>query len=150
MLAETVLGRPADIRSEEPSRPVGKYEGGKTKRVLLVDDHDLFRQVLVVVLERHAGLDENLQAASIAEARTIVDGHDDDLLALAVVDVGLPDGDVRGLIGELRRRNVPVLAITPNEKPARSTGAHEADEMITTAASSDDIFGAARRLVGGQ
>ena len=73
MLAETKPGQPADIRSEEPSR---KY-GGRTKRVLLVDDHDLFRQVLAVVLERHADLDENLQADSVADAYAIVDGHDD-------------------------------------------------------------------------
>lgn len=149
MLAETVSGRPADIRSEEPSRPVGKH-GGRTKRVLLVDDHDLFRQVLAVVLERHASLDENLQADSVAEARAILDGHDDELPALAVVDLDLPDGDVSGLIGELRRRNVPVLAMTQNGKQARSAGSSEANEMLTTAASSDDILGAARRLVGGQ
>ena len=135
--------------SEEPGRPVGRESGGRTKRVLLVDDHDLFRQVLAVIFEQHAGIDETLQADSIAEAYTAVDELDDNLLALAVVDLDLPEGDVSGLIGELCRKNIPVLAMAAGRNPGCLGQSSGADELLTTAASSDDVLGVARKLIGG-
>ena len=149
MLAETDSERPANVGSEEPGHRADREAGGMTKRVLLVDDHDLFRQVLAVVLERHAGLEENLQAGSTAEARVVAGEHNGDELTLAIVDLDLPDEDVFDLIGELRGRGVPVLAITANGNLKQSAWASEADEVLTTASSSNDILGAARRLIGG-
>lgn len=146
MLRETDAGRSASVGSEEPGHLGGREAGGRTRRALLVDDHDIFRQVLAILLERRVGIDENLQANSVAEARAIVDVHDD-LLHLAVVDLDLPGGDVSELIGELHGRNIPVLAITASGNPNRSVGSSEADEVLTTRTSSDDILGAARRLI---
>jgi DNA-binding NarL/FixJ family response regulator len=45
-------------------------EGGvPMKRVLIVDDHYLFREVLATVLQQDTHLMENVQAESLAEAR---------------------------------------------------------------------------------
>jgi DNA-binding NarL/FixJ family response regulator len=61
------------------------------KRILLVDDHNLFRQALSIILERHMDLEENVQARSPAEARQAfsdLEGNVD----LAVIDLNLPGG----------------------------------------------------------
>lgn len=121
------------------------------KRVLLVDDHDLFRQVLAVVLEHHAGFGESAQAGSTAEARrALLDGSQVEA-DLAFVDLDLPDtADAAALIGELRGVGVPVVAMTASRDQERHARALEAGacEVLTTAATSEEIVGAARRLGG--
>jgi DNA-binding NarL/FixJ family response regulator len=73
--------------------------GGAMTRVLLVDDHDLFRQSFSLLLERHLRT-EVAEAGSLAEARQKLGGVD-----FAVLDIALPDGDGIELISELRTRN---------------------------------------------
>lgn len=147
LLARTDSERTENTRTDERSpRSGGRVE--KTKRVLLVDDHKLFRQVLAVMLEHHINLDENLQAGSLAEAHRVLAEYNSNELSLAVVDLDLPDEGGFELIGDLHRIETPVLAITASrnsERLARKSGAHE---VLTTAASGDDILDAVRRLVG--
>src|SRR5215211_2231890 len=81
------------------------------KRVLLVDDHKLFRQVLAVTLKHRTNFKENVQAESLAEARQIL-GDLEGRVDLAIVDLALPDGDATELIHKLHERDVPVLAFT--------------------------------------
>ncbi|HJQ29066.1 MAG TPA: response regulator transcription factor, partial [Rubrobacter sp.] len=80
--------------------------------ILLVEDHAFFRSALAMLLEYQPNL-EMTQAGSLAEAREVLRGRRFDV---AVVDLGLPDGDGRELIGELRRSNpgvsVMVLSAT--------------------------------------
>ncbi len=125
--------------------------GTKSNRVLLVDDHELFRQVLAVVLQRHTDLDKNLQAGSLAEARRILTSHNGNEFVLAVIDLDLPDGDGFELVGELRRAEIPVLALTVSRDPERRAQAlgAGAGEVLTTAASGDEILGVVERLKRG-
>ena len=83
------------------------------KRVLIVDDHDLFRQVLAVVLKQYTDLRDSVQVESLAEARRVWGGLDGDI-DLAIVDLDIPDGDGTELIKELRaaQPDLPVLAFT--------------------------------------
>jgi DNA-binding NarL/FixJ family response regulator len=120
------------------------------KRLLLVDDHDLFRQVLAVILEQHTDLKENLQAGSLAEAHQILDEREEEV-DLAVVDLDLPEGDVTQLIEDLRELEVPVLALTSSMSLERRTSALRAGagEVLTTAACGEKIVGTARRLIDG-
>jgi DNA-binding NarL/FixJ family response regulator len=124
------------------------------KRLLLVDDHDLFRQVLAVILQQHTDLKENLQAGSLAEAHQILDELDlqDEEVDLAVVDLDLPEGDATRLIEDLRELEVPVLALTSSVSLERRTSALRAGagEVLTTAACGEKIIGTARRLINGQ
>jgi DNA-binding NarL/FixJ family response regulator len=120
------------------------------KRGLLVEDHDLFRQVLAVILQQHTDLKENLQATSLAEAHQFLDGPDRQV-DLAVVDLDLPEGDPTELIEDLRELDVPVLAFTSSLSLERRASALQAgaDEVLSTATSGEKILDAAKRLISG-
>ena len=68
---------------------------------MLVEDHAAFRQSLASLLSREPDLEVVAQAGSLAQARQMLDTR----LDVAVLDLALPDGDGRDLIGELRQRN---------------------------------------------
>ncbi len=119
------------------------------KRVLLVDEHNLFRQVLAVVLEQHTDLRENLQAGSLAEARRVLDNLGGEV-DLAVIALDLRDRDRISLIENLREIDIPVLAFTYDQSPELRAQALRAgaDEVLSTANSGEEIVDAAKRLVG--
>ena len=121
------------------------------KRVLIVDDHNLFRQVLAVMLEEHTDLKENLQAGSLAEAQRVL-AELDTKIDLAIVDLDLPEGDATELIEDLREVCIPVMAFTAEpsleEWGARALRAG-AGEVLSTATPGEEIVEAAERLVGG-
>ncbi len=121
------------------------------RRVLLVDDHDLFRQVLALILQQHTDLKEDLQADSLAQAKKLLDDLDDHQVDLAVVDLDLPEGDPTALIEDLRELDVPVLAFTSSSSLERTASALRAgaSEVLTTASSGEEIVDTARRLVSG-
>ena len=75
-------------------------------RVLLVDDHLAFRQPLAFLLGREPDLAVVGQAGSLAEARPLLAAAD-----VALVDLGLPDGDGADLIRELRAANPGARAV---------------------------------------
>jgi DNA-binding NarL/FixJ family response regulator len=118
--------------------------------VLLVDDHALFRGVLAVICEAHTSLGENVQAGSLAEARRVLSSFDSNNFALAVVDLDLPDEEGVELIRELRQAGIPVLALSASRDYEGLVGVSGLGpgEVLTTAASLDEILGAVRRLVG--
>lgn len=68
------------------------------RTVLVVDDHPIVRQGMAALLTAQPWVARVIEAGSVAEARrlTTVDRPD-----LAVVDLGLPDGDGIGLLREL-------------------------------------------------
>lgn len=118
------------------------------KQGLVVDDHDLFRQVLALILEQHTDLKENLQAGSIAEAHRVLDDLDHHV-DLAIVDLDLPDGDATKLIEELCELGVPVLALISHSSLKRRESALQAGagEVLTTATSGQEIVDTAKRLI---
>ena len=80
----------------------------KPLRVMLVEDHTAFRQALALLLSHEPDLEVVAQAGSLAEARqALLEGR----LDVAVLDLALPDGDARALIGELRRSNPGVRIV---------------------------------------
>jgi DNA-binding NarL/FixJ family response regulator len=80
------------------------------RRVMLVEDHAAFRQSLALLLGREPDLEVVAQAGSLAQAREMLDTP----LDVAVLDLALPDGDGRDLIGELRHSNagISILVLT--------------------------------------
>ena len=131
-------------------------ERSGTKRVLLVDDHGLFREVLGVVLERRAGLGGSDHAGSPAEARRALGSHEEGRVSrrfdLAVVNLDLPGGGGLELLEELRQAapEIPVLGITANGDHGlrtRALGAG-ASEVLVLSASGEEVIAAARRLGG--
>jgi len=121
------------------------------KRVLLVDDHNLFRQVLALTLEQHTDLKDNFQAGSLGEARQLLDELDGEV-DLAVVDLDLPEGEATTeLIEDLRELEVPVLAFSASSSLGRRASALRAgaNEVLSPATSGERIIDTAERLVGG-
>jgi DNA-binding NarL/FixJ family response regulator len=84
---------------------------------MLVEDHAAFRQSLALLLSREPDLEVVAQAGSLAEARELLDTP----LDVAVLDLSLPDGDGRELIGELHRANagISVLVLCVTIRPGR-------------------------------
>jgi DNA-binding NarL/FixJ family response regulator len=128
----------------------------KQIRVMLVDDHDSFRQPLVYMLEREPDLTVTAQAGSLAEAReglrkAFEEGSGVDV---AVVDLDLPDGSGTNFIAELFE-NTPdaqVLVLSAFSEPGRIAQAIEAGAAGVVHKSSPigDILSAIRRLSSGE
>jgi two-component system nitrate/nitrite response regulator NarL len=119
-------------------------------RVFLLEDHVHFRQAIAFLVDWEPGLEVAAQAGSLAEAREVLDGHFD----VAVLDLGLPDGDGRELIGELRQTNpgVSVLVLSAaimvgQVDDVRKAGA---DAVLTKVEGPLAIVEEIRRLAGGK
>jgi DNA-binding NarL/FixJ family response regulator len=118
-------------------------------RILLVDDHALFRSSLALLLGREPDLEVVAQASSLAEAREALDGRFD----VAVVDLALPDGDGSELIGELRRSSpsvsVLVLSATLMAEHIDDVRRAGAGAVLTKVEAPLTIVEEVRRLAGG-
>ena len=122
------------------------------KRVLLVEEDDLFRQILALVLERSTLLKESVQASSLTAIRQLL-SNSDHKPDLAIVDLDLTNGGRFDLlIGELRTMvpDVPVIGITLKDDAERREGALRAgaDEVLAMTAPPKEIVEAANRLIG--
>jgi DNA-binding NarL/FixJ family response regulator len=120
------------------------------KHVMLVDDHNAFRESLALMLKWHSDFKESVQAQSLAEARRVL-GNSYRNLDLAIVDLDLANGGDFDLIKELRMTHpdIPVLAITLERDVDRRERALRAGvgEVLTMAASLREIVDVAKRLV---
>jgi DNA-binding NarL/FixJ family response regulator len=119
---------------------------GDTTRVLLVEDHALFRQALSLLLYRHLHM-EVMQAGTLAEARLLL--GDVDVVAL---DNYLPDGAGTDLIVEVRTNNpgasVLVLNDVSDSAGRRSAIAAGADRVVSKVESAFTIVDEIKCLGG--
>ena len=116
-------------------------------RVLVLEDHALFRQALAYVCDRRQGLRVVGQAGTLEEGlRMASEGFD-----VAVVDLGMPDG--ARLVSELRRADprAGVLGLSRRRGPERHAEALEAgaDEVLFTGVDPEGLVGALVRLSDG-
>ena len=115
---------------------------------MLVEDHLSFRQSLASLLSREPDLEVVAQAGSLAEARELLDTP----LDVAVLDLNLPDGDGRDLIGELRHSNagisILVLSVMLGPGYLDEVLKAEADAVLHKVASPTTIVEEIRRLAG--
>src|SRR5215216_4880950 len=121
----------------------------KSIRVMLVEDHIAFRQALAFLLSHEPDLEVVAQAGSLAQAReALVDRR----LDVAMVDLGLPDGDGRELIGELRRTNpgISVVVLSATIAPGHLDDVVKAGAaaVLHKVASPPTIVEEVRRLAG--
>jgi DNA-binding NarL/FixJ family response regulator len=119
--------------------------GTKQIRVMLVEDHPDFRDLMEVLLGSQSDIKLVAQAGSLAEARNHAVRFDFDV---AVLDLGLPDGDGVDLIADLRQANpdVGVLILSASLDVASFERAAEADEIMDKLAPLDEVLGTLRRL----
>ncbi len=116
-------------------------------RVMLVDDHADFRRLLTALLHRQPDLRVVAQAGSLAEARSHAAVVKFDV---AVLDLGLPDGNGADLIAVLRRVNpsVAVLVLSASLNPKNLEKATEAgaDEILDKFVTPGELLGAIRHI----
>jgi two-component system response regulator DesR len=117
---------------------------------MLVEDHLAFREALAFLLSHKPDIEVVAQAGSLAEAREALLER---RLDVAVVDLGLPDGDGRELFGELRRANpsvsVVVLSATIEAGHIEAVLRAGADVVLDKVESPPTIAEEVRRLAGG-
>ena len=116
-------------------------------RVMLVDDHADFRDLMVTLLERQPDLEVVAQAGTMAEARTQAAASSFDVV---VLDLGLPDGNGADLIGELREASPEgaVLVMSASLHPTNIEKAMRegADEVLDKLSPPAEVVGTVRRL----
>jgi DNA-binding NarL/FixJ family response regulator len=124
-----------------------------TVRIMLVEDHTAFRQVLTFLLSDDPELEVVAQAGSVAEAREALEGGLGETLDVAVVDLVLPDGDGREIIRELRRSSpgvgIMVLSATVRFEDNEEILEAGADIVLDKVRSYSTIAEEVRRLAGG-
>jgi DNA-binding NarL/FixJ family response regulator len=82
------------------------------RRVMIVDDHELYREGLRSIVEAHPSYQVVAQAATVREAYALLDSPLE--LDLLIVDLSMPGSNGMALLRELRRRRrrEPVLVLT--------------------------------------
>jgi DNA-binding NarL/FixJ family response regulator len=125
---------------------IGRPEARRT-RVMIVEDHADFRELMEVLLSNQPDIKLIAQAGSLAEAHEEVARFE---LNVTVLELGLPDGSGADLIADLRRSNpdVGVLVLSATLDPAgienaRSAGADEILDKLTPV---DEVLATVRRL----
>ena len=114
---------------------------------MLVEDQADFRRLMVALLDRQPDLEVVAQAGSLTEARehAAVVRFD-----VAVLDLGLPDGNGADLISDLRGTNpdVAVLILSASLDPASLERAAQAgaSEIMDKLSTPGELIGAIRRL----
>jgi two-component system response regulator DevR len=123
----------------------GSNVADETKRILLVANHNVFREALAIRLNQEDDLEVAWQSGSMADTRDIhLNGVD-----VAVVDPLLPDGDGMELIREVSVANPNALALVLSHKldPAvyhQALGAG-AVEVLATNIGIEKVINAVRR-----
>ena len=119
-------------------------------RVMLVDDHPDFRDLMVALLESQPDLEVVAQAGSMVEARSRAATAKFDVV---VLDLGLPDGNGADLIGDLLEASPggAVLIMSASLHPTNIDKAMRegADEVMDKLASPLEMIGTVRRLGNG-
>jgi two-component system, NarL family, response regulator DevR len=123
--------------------------GQQPATVLLVDDHPIVRRGLSALLALEPWVGRVVEAGTVAEAvREAALAHPD----VAVVDLGLPDGDGVQLVRQLRRSpGCPVLVLTMSRDPAavRSSLDAGATGYVLKDSAPDVVVRAARTVLDG-
>ena len=116
-------------------------------RIMLVEDQPDFRRLMVALLARQPDLEVVAEAGSLTEAREHAAGVRFDV---AVLDLGLPDGNGADLISDLRGSNpdAAVLILSASLDPASLERATEAgaSEIMDKLSTPGELIGAIRRL----
>lgn len=114
-------------------------------RLLLVDDHSAFRQPLAFLLDREPDFAVVAQASSLAEARNKLADVD-----VAVVDMGLPDGNGAELVEALRDANpesrILLLSSWTPEPDGRRIETRDGVGVLDKSGTLNEIISSVRRL----
>ena len=118
-------------------------------RILLVEDHATVRQALAFFFEREPGFEVVAQAGSLAELAELEPDFD-----VAIVDLGLPDGDGIDAVRDLRRASPHGMVLILSGSLDRAQFARAVEAGATGAlhknAMLDEIVDAVKKLEAGE
>ena len=122
----------------------GQY-GTQPIRVMHVEDHPDFRDLMQILLDGQSDIEVVAQAGSLVEARAQAASSDFDV---AILDLGLPDGNGLDLIPDLRQAkpDVGVLVLSANLDPAGPERGTGADEILDKLAPVEAVLDSVRKL----
>ena len=120
-------------------------DGTEEIRVMHVEDHADFRDLMRILLNSQSDIEVVAQAGSLVEARAQAASSDFDV---AVLDLSLPDGNGLDLIPYLRQTNpdVGVLILSANLDPAGPERGTDADEILDKLAPVEAVLDSIRKL----
>jgi len=125
---------------------------GQEIRIMILDDHDTFRDPLAFMLEREPDLTVVARPRSLFEASGIV-GDDGFEVDVALVDLNLPDGSGAHLIKELRdsrpQATALVLSATADQRHLATAIEAGAAGVMHKSAPMGELVEAVRRLATG-
>jgi DNA-binding NarL/FixJ family response regulator len=126
----------------------------KVVRVLLIEDHAAMRQALAYAFEQEVGSEVVGQAGSLAQARWMLEEEEQQQADVALIDLGLPDGDGGDFIPELRKASPQTQALVLSASLERVEIARAVEKgaagFIHKSAGLDEVIEAVRRLSAGQ
>jgi two-component system, NarL family, response regulator DevR len=122
-------------------------------RIMVVDDHDTFRDPLAFMLEREPDRSVVARSRSLSEAREDLQSAEH-AVDVAIVDLNLPDGSGTDLIKELRsslpRAKALVLSAMSEQRYLAEAIEAGAAGVMHKAAPMSDLVEAVRRLAAGE
>ena len=126
----------------------------KVVRVLLIEDHTAMREALASAFEQEVGSEVVGQAGSLALARGMLEDAEQQQADVALIDLGLPDGDGSDFIPELREASPQTQALVLSASLERAEIARAVEKgaagFIHKSAGLDEVIEAVRRLRAGQ
>jgi DNA-binding NarL/FixJ family response regulator len=121
-------------------------------RIMILDDHDTFRDPLAFMLQREPDLTVVARPRSLSQARGVLDDTEP-AVDVAIVDLNLPDGSGADLIKELRdsrpRATALVLSATADQRHLATAIEAGAAGVMHKAAPMGELVEAVRRLATG-
>lgn len=115
----------------------------------MVDDHEVLREPLAFMFDREPDFEVVAQAGTLAEARDKLEDVD-----VAVIDLDLPDGNGRDLLGDLRSASPRSLALILTSSSYRAEYARAveagASGVLHKSTRIGEVIGAVRKLLSGE
>lgn len=122
------------------------------RKVLVADDHAVFREGLRVLMQARGFADVVLEAPDAGSARAVAAGHAD--LDLAVLDLFMPGMEHFAFLKELRgeRPDLAIVVLTASEKLHDLRGAMDAGATgyIPKSFTISEVLAALQRIIDGE
>ncbi len=133
-----------------PAKKQSSPAGGQG-RILIVDDHPIFRQGIAMLLEHEDDIRISGEAEDAAQAMTMVERHE---FALAIVDISLKDINGIELVKSLKalKPGLPVLVLSMHDESLYAERALRAGARgyLMKQAPPDEVVAAIRQILRGE
>jgi DNA-binding NarL/FixJ family response regulator len=119
-------------------------------RVVVVDDHQLLREVITELVDSEPGLEVVASVGTARAAAEAVQAHDPDLVLL---DLTLPGGGALGLVQQFRAARRPLtIIVSMHERPeyVRSALASGAQGYVFKASTHQHLIDAIQHVMAGE